>query len=447
MAVGRLDGLPLAIELTAARVKVLPPEALATVPALDVMARGRRDAPERHRTLRDTIAWSYSLLEAEAQRAFRGLSVFAGGFEADAADAVAGARLDLISELVDHSLVGSADGRFRMLETIREFGAEEARHCGEDRELGQRHLDHFAGVMRAVRRAMADSDDFDRWMGVCSLERDNLRVAFDHAVSARDVPAARDLCLATWTYWLVVGAVEEGERWAQAYVDLLPPDATRDRANALMLLAEYPRWTGAHERAIGLRRDALDLARRTDDAELCATLLDDLASSLGAVGRFDEAEAAIEEALQLRGQRPDDLDEIVHTNSALAELRLRQDRADDALALARSMREQDDQRGHSMGWRLETNELLAHALLHAGRREEAEAVYEALMLEATRADFKIVLLPALAGLAEAVAAKDPERAASLLDAAERLHHESRLAYWDPRRVQELRASLAIPASH
>jgi len=442
-AIVRLDGLPLAIELTAARVKVLPPEALATVHALDVMARGRRDAPARQRTLRDTIAWSYSLLDAEVQRAFRGLSVFGGGFEASAAAAVAGARLDAVSELVDHSLVRRAGERLVMLETIREFAAEEARRCGESDELAQRHRDHFTELMRQVRRAMAESEDLDRWMGVCTVERDNLRLAFDHALSARDVAAAQDLCVATWTFWLIVGAMEEGERWAQEYLNLLPLDAVRDRANAMMLLAEYPRWSGAHERAISLRHEALTLARQTDDPDLIATLLDDLASSLGAVGRLEEAEAAIEEALLLRNQRPDDLDELVHTTSALAELRLRQGRPDEALAMAASMQEQDELRSHSTGWRLETSEVMANALLRAGRREEAEAAYESLIGEAARADFKIVLLPALVGLADAVAEREPERAVTLLDAAERLHQESRIAYWDPRRVEDLRATLAV----
>jgi predicted ATPase/DNA-binding SARP family transcriptional activator len=440
-AVGRLDGLPLAIELTAARVKVLTSDALVSGQILEITARGRRDAPARHRTLRDTIAWSYSLLEAELKRAFRALSVFAGGFDADAADAVAGAGLDALSELVDHSLVRRAEDRLAMLETIREFAAEEAEGCGEADDLARRHLEHFAARMRDVRRAMARSDDFDIWMAVCSAERDNLRVAFDHALLARDVSAAHDLCTATWTYWLVVGAMEEGERWAQSYLDLLPSGAVRDRVNAMLLLAEYPRWSGAHGRAIQLRREALVLARQTDDSELTATLLDDMASSLGAIGRLEEAQAAVDEALELRQQRPDALDEVTHTNSALAELRLRQGRFVEALELARSMQEQDELRGRSIGWRLETDELLAHALLRIGRLEQAQETYEALIREATRADFKIVLLPALVGLAEAVAEQDPDRAAALLEDAERLHQESRIAYWDSSRVEELRTRL------
>ncbi|HEX6129414.1 MAG TPA: BTAD domain-containing putative transcriptional regulator, partial [Candidatus Limnocylindria bacterium] len=442
-AVGRLDGLPLAIELTAARVKVLPPDALATVPPLDVMARGRRDAPERHRTLRDTIAWSYSLLEPDVQRAFRQLAAFAGGFGTDAAAAVAGADLDAISDLVDHSLVRRSADRFTMLETIREFAAEESARCGEAAGMAERHLEHFAAVMRVIRAQVARNEDFDTWMGVCTAERDNLRVAFDHALSTRNLPAARDLCTAIWTYWLVVGAIEEGERWAQGYLDLLPANAVRERANVMLLLAEYPRWSGAHERAIRLRQEGLTLARQADDPELVATFLDDLSASLISVGRLEEAEAAVEEAMALRQQLPDDLHGMTHTESALANLRLRQGRADEALSIARLMQERDEQRGLPIGWRLETNELEASALLRVGRRAEAEAAFEALLKEATRADFKIVMLAALVGLAEAVAEEDPDRAAALLDAAERLHQESRIAYWDPRRVEALRATLGL----
>src|SRR5262249_5029548 len=149
----RLDGLPLALELAAARIKVLPPHALLAQLAgergdgtLRVLASGPRDLPTRLRTLRDAIAWSYDLLAPEEQRLFRRLAVFAGGWSLDAAEAVCGGAgncdvLEGLTELVDHSLVRSADlmppeaeAYFVMLETIRQYALEQLAASGEEQE-------------------------------------------------------------------------------------------------------------------------------------------------------------------------------------------------------------------------------------------------------------------------------------------------------------------------
>lgn len=439
----QLDGLPLAIELAAARVRVLPPGRLGGRPVrpLDLMARGARDAPERHQTMRSTIAWSYRLLKPLAQRSLRAVSAFAGGFDLDGARAVAGADLDVLDELLDHSLVRHDAGRFFLLETIREFAAEEAERVGESAAVRDRHLDHVIDVLQKARSQYRYDTQKDVWFDTCRRERDNLRVAFDHALSTQNAAAVETLARKAGMYWLTIGAVEEGERWMTALADRTAHEDAPGRASALMLTAEYPRWTGDHTSAIAQRRQAIELARQTDDGDLLATLLDDLSYSLAALGRYDEADEALAEALQIRRQDPDDTMGMNHTCAALSELRIRQGRTDEALSIALEAQRQDRRQNLPFMWTLETDELVAHALLRAGRRSDARSAFEELLPKASAAEFKLVTLNVLMGLAEACAPEDAPRAARLLGQAERVHAESRIVYWSDAEHDSLRDRL------
>ncbi|HET8629301.1 MAG TPA: tetratricopeptide repeat protein [Thermomicrobiales bacterium] len=250
----RLDGLPLAIELAAARARAWSPgEILAHLPRrLDLLGDGPRDLPSRQRTLRAAIAWSVRLLSAADRAALRRLAVFAGGFTAEAADAVCrdsaaadGAHADFavtaaLARLVDASLVAverPAGGppRYRLLETIRDFAADELQRSGELAATRRRHARHFLALGRAAEPHLAGGSR-GPWLGRLSAELDNLRAVF--AASEGDpglVETALALAGAIWWFWVFRGQVTEGRRWCEA---LLARDRaaahTRGRAQTLL---------------------------------------------------------------------------------------------------------------------------------------------------------------------------------------------------------------------
>ncbi len=217
----RLDGLPLALELAAAHAKTLPLAALLARldRRLPMLTRGPRDLPERHQTLDATIAWSHDLLGPAERRLFRRLSVFAGGWTLDAADAVAGDDLssfDSLCALVNASLVmpvgGGEEPRFTMLETVREFAAREL--LEHDNEAETRTA-HAAWVLELVERGGPElvGPNQVRWLRRLEQERDNLRAALDWALDQRDAALAARLASAAWQYWLTLGHATEGRRW------------------------------------------------------------------------------------------------------------------------------------------------------------------------------------------------------------------------------------------
>ncbi len=439
----RLDHLPLAIEIAAAQVRVFPGDLLVqlTGPAAQHHG-GRRDAPTRHRTLRDTIAWSYELLPDATQTAFRRLSVFAGGFDADAAADVAGAGREQLGQLMETSLLRRDDSRFAMLETLREFAADEAERHGETAALRERHAVHFVEMMPL---GADGSPGGAPWMEVCAREGDNLRRAFDHALAAGDLPSVRTLVRGVGVYWLMVGALDEGERWAQALVDLAGPDDVQERGRSLLLLAEYPRWSGDHPRAVALRREAVALARAAGDEERLATLLDDMSSSLAAMGQVDEALAAVDEALAICRRTTNDPQGLAHSLSAKAEVHLRCRDANAALELLEEIRRVEGSFNLPVGWAVQTDEIEARALLLAGRSAEAGKQYRCVARDAAALDVRIVFVNALAGLAAALVEADPTAAARTLGMAERARAETRISFWDPAELESVstRAEAAI----
>ena len=217
----RLDGLPLAIELAAARTRLLTPHAMLArlQHRLDLLASGARDLPARQRTLRGAIAWSYELLEESDRELFRCLSVFVGGASLEAAESVCGQGqggdvLYGLESLADKSLLRQEttpddEPRFRMLETIREFALERLRESGQEEELRARHAQLFCSVADEASRHLLGSDK-RRWLDRLEREHDNLRAAFGWAVEQQRADLALRLTQNLWRLWQMRGYLAEG---------------------------------------------------------------------------------------------------------------------------------------------------------------------------------------------------------------------------------------------
>jgi predicted ATPase len=215
----RLDGLPLAIELAAARTKLLPPQAMLERLGrrLDLLGGGTRDAPARHQALRTTIDWSYGLLDDDEQRLFARLGVFAGGCTLEAADAVCGKRttlLDEIASLLDKSLLRSSgeEPRLSMLETLREYALERLEASGAADELRRRHAAYYVALAERAEPELTGAQQA-RWYERLEVEHDNLRAALTYALSTRRTSLALRLSAALARFWQVRGYAGEGRRW------------------------------------------------------------------------------------------------------------------------------------------------------------------------------------------------------------------------------------------
>jgi predicted ATPase/DNA-binding SARP family transcriptional activator len=208
----RLDGLPLAIELAAARTKVLSPAAILERLGhrLDLLSAGPRDAPARQQTLRAAIGWSHELLDPGARALFARLGVFVGGCSLDAAEAVCGPEaLDGLAALVDHSLVTRRRGRFAMLETVREYALERLQERGETGAYHRRHAEALAELYAGAEDGL-ESAEVGRWLDRLDADRENLRSAIAFAVAERDAALALRLCAGAWRYWERRGHLTEG---------------------------------------------------------------------------------------------------------------------------------------------------------------------------------------------------------------------------------------------
>ena len=254
----RLDGLPLAIELAAARVNVLPPSALLARldRRLPLLVGGPRDAPSRLRTMRDAIAWSHDLLEPDVKKLFRRLAVFVGGFTLEAAavvgesppiDAVEGVAALLDASLLRPEPRQSDEPRFGMLETIREYGLDQLAAAGEEDE----HRDRHASLCLSLTdRVDLMGPDQPRWLATLAAEHANLRAALAWFLERGDAERAQLLAGRLWEFWYMMGHAAEGQSWLERA--LILGDATpRTRAAALTGAGALASQVGDLERARG----------------------------------------------------------------------------------------------------------------------------------------------------------------------------------------------------
>jgi predicted ATPase len=256
----RLDGLPLAVELAAARTRLLSPEQLLErlERALPLLTGGRRDAPERQRTLRATIEWSSQLLDPAAQQLLRRLSVFAGSFTLEAAEEVCEANLETLESLLDHSLVRRwASGRLGMLETIREFAVGQLEASGEDLELRRRHAGVFLECAEEANLSVEGiRTRGERGFAVAIAEQANLRAALGWFLEAGEVERATSLAVALEHFW-VTNSPAEGVRWLTQLLergDGLPEElhvrVVRALAGTTYILGDFEAGTRYIEQAL-----------------------------------------------------------------------------------------------------------------------------------------------------------------------------------------------------
>jgi predicted ATPase/class 3 adenylate cyclase len=461
----RLDGLPLAIELAAARIKLLSPQAMCSRLGnpLKFLTGGARDLPERQRTLRGAIAWSHALLDEGEQVLFARLSVFSDGCALEAVEAICDPVGDLfidvlegLSSLLDKSLLrqeerAEEEPRFVMLETIREYARERLEVSGEAEEIRRMHAEYFLAL------AEQQGPEETAWLERLDLEHDNMRAALSWMLESEDAEPELRLSGALWRFWWMRGHYSEGRRWLEeALAKDGRPSAARakaleavgwladdqgdiDRAveaaeeglslgarveiessvtaSFLRMLGSAAYVHGDHEQAARLYEESLALSREARDERGVASSLLQLGNVSGDRGNHEEAKTFYEEGLALSRK----LDDKALLASALisvgAEFLLQGDHERGAMLneeAAELYRERGN-RGHlqyaldNLGW----------AALMRGNLQQAEVLHrESLALSRQLGD-KLVAAEALEGLACSASARgEAERVARLFGAAE-----------------------------
>jgi non-specific serine/threonine protein kinase len=303
--VARLEGLPLAIELAAARVQHFSPRDLARrlERGFELLRGVTGEHPARHQTLRDTVAWSYDLLEDGERTALRRLGVFAGSFSRQAAhDVVAAPPLEdvdeLLASLVRKSLLretGPERDRYSMLEPIREFAEEELEKSGEAQPMRRRHAAYFAGLAEAAEPALRRAGQ----MAVkrrLEAEEPNLRAALRSCLGVGDADQGLRIGGAIWRFWQSEGRLEEGRRWLSDFLDL-PSVSPQARARGLVALAGLAYWQGRYPEALSQYRAAHELYSRLEDAFGVAETLFDMSTASSWSGDAEAGARLAEQAL------------------------------------------------------------------------------------------------------------------------------------------------------
>jgi predicted ATPase len=314
----RLDGLPLAIELAAARSRLLTPQALLDrlQQPLHFLTGGARDLPDRQRTMRDTIQWSYDLLSDDEQRLFQRLGVFVGGWSIESAAAVCDADGDLgidvldgIASLLEKSLVvervhDDGESRFTMLETIREYAETMLAQCGEADIIRLRLAEYLEDIARAIEQGMADNITRLPQMSRMDANRDNLRSILQWCLTTGPDELLRrqiglSLAVHTWDYWDTVGAYAESADWLERFAVLDERLPASLRAKAFARAGDSARENGDVQRAIIDCESALEIAERADDPLVGMEARSWLAMALTEAGQLEYAKELLHQTLAL----------------------------------------------------------------------------------------------------------------------------------------------------
>jgi predicted ATPase/class 3 adenylate cyclase len=423
----RLDGLPLAIELAAARAKVLSPTALLErlEQRLPMLSVGARDLPDRQRTLRDTIAWSYELLDEGEQRLFARLALFVGGFTLAAAEQVSDAELDVLTSLVEKSLVGHYEERFRMLETIREFALERLEESGEVEQVARGHIEYFLGFVSdeesSFRRVTPE------WLERVGSEQDNLRAAIQLARGLDDPRLELQLVALTGRFWEFHGHLAEGLRRIVEALDRDPEAPVEVRGPALTCAGLIAYKQGDLATARDIAEQLGRLHAETHDERGSSDALNLLGVIAVGDGSYGEARDLLERSKAIRERIGDEvgLQLSTHNLGLLAVSQADYGHARLALEEALAIAEKH-------GWDTNiANSLcdLGFAELGEGRFDHARARFAAGLEAALRLGWKENVAYCLAGLSSVDFARDKlDRAAHSLGQVDRIVEDTQLTF-------------------
>jgi predicted ATPase/DNA-binding CsgD family transcriptional regulator len=298
----RLDGLPLAIELAAARVKLLPPQALLSRLSrrLQLLTGGLRSFPERHQTLRNAIKWSYDLLDDQEQQFFRRISVFVGGWTLEAVETVwnvghgtnSGSLsvLDGVASLLEKSLLlrieqaWEEEPRFSLLETVREYALEALHESGEAEVIQRTHALYYLRLVEEVEPHLKGAQHIT-WLAHLEREQENLRAALGWLIEQEEAELALRFCRSLWWFWRLRGYWSEGRRWLEAALGLVKAGkATEAHARALCAAGDLAYYQDDYVIARSVLEEAVALCRTLDLESELATALCTLGVTLYAQG-------------------------------------------------------------------------------------------------------------------------------------------------------------------
>jgi predicted ATPase len=425
----RLDGIPLAIELAAARVKVLAVEQIAERlnDRFRLLTAGSRAAIPRHQTLRATLDWSYALLSERERLLLNRLSVFAGGCTLETAEAVCAGSdvegseiLDLLTQLAEKSLilveVRGGEARYRLLETVREYCCSRLRESHEESAVRARHTDFFLAMAERWEPGLYGPREV-MWLERLEAEHDNLRTALDWAVDAAPEMALR-LAGVVWRFWDTRGFFSEGRARLQRVL-AAAQQATRARINALDGAGVLAFRQGDLVAARTLHEEALALSRDLGDRGAIARSLDHLSWIVASQGENEKARGFLEESLALARQSNDQL-RICHVLLILGE----HARGEGDYDRACKMIEESLPLARRLGSKTTTSTLLVnygHVMLHHGNIRRAAALFAESLTVARDAGVRRIFRMQLVGVAGvALAAGQAVRASRLVGAAEAL---------------------------
>jgi predicted ATPase/class 3 adenylate cyclase len=424
-----LDGLPLAIELAAARAKLLSPQALLArlEQRFELLTGGPRDVPARQQTLRATIDWSYGLLGAEEQTLSACLAVFVGGCTLEAAEAACGPEglLTGLSTLIDSNLLRQEeqpDGepRFTMLETIRAYGLERLEASGEVERIRRLHAEYFVAVAESAANEFLTLADID----LLTLERDhdNFRAALAWAVTSDDHELAVRMTWGLGPFWVNRGFVTEGVRRSEEAVQLAEGLSLFLQARAWGTAATFAWRTARFERARELAERALEAQRQTGDRQGEAWSLRTLGTVASMLGNFAEAEPWYDQARAIFEELGNDkaVAATVHDRGLWAV-------AQRDYARAQELLQESLDRERALGSDMNTGNALGDLgilALYERRYGDAGRLFAESLESAIRTGYRINVVYTLRGLASVTAVRgEIEAAARMLGAAERTAQE------------------------